>query len=195
MARKIENDDACLKSFEVEIDLNCEETLSDYDDNTDAVCFTNIDADKELKVFHSEAQHSNISDMFECDHHVDVNCCCESFKKKALLNLKKNDKAYSVIPTEMEGNVIAIHDNSPRDNSEKLTRIKPKTRDVSKKSDGESDEHSLPASSKSKREETIETEETTDGEDDTSTVLSQLSITENSEPSQEEPIVNSQLQD
>ena len=171
----------------------------DHDDNTDAMSFTNIDVDKALNGFQSEAQHSNISDMFVCDHYVDLNCCCECFKKKALLNPKKNGKACSVISTEREGNdyVATIHDSCPRDDSEKLTRIKPKTRDVSNHSgkNGESDEqHSLPASSESKREETIETEETTDGEDDTSTVLSQLSITDNSEPSQEEPNVNSQLQ-
>ena len=195
MARNFENDEACLESFGVasgEIDLNCEETLSDYEDNKDGVSFTHIDVDRALKGFHSESKHANISDMFVCDHYVDVNCCCDCFKKKALMNLKDNKKVCSAISTVREG-IATIHDNSPTDDSGKLTRIKPKPRDENRrKNDSESDEqYSLAASSKSKKEET-DTEETTDGEDDTSTVLSQLSITDDSSvPSQEEPIINS----
>ena len=196
MARNFENDEACLESFGVadgEIDLNCEETLSDYEDNIDDVSFTHIDVDRALKGFHSEAKHANISDMFVCDHYIDVNCCCDCFKKKALMNLKDNKKVCSAISTVREG-IATIPDNSPTDDSGKLTRIKPKPRDEEnrRKNDGESDvQYSLSESSESKRAET-DTEETTDGEDDTSTVLSQLSITDDSSvPSQEEPIINS----
>ena len=174
MASKTESyhGQAC-SSFGIEIDLKCEETLSDYEDdkNGTGVC---VDAEN-LKTFESKTRLVNISDHFTCDHCVNVECFGKC-TKKLLLRLEDSDLVHGTFCSSLED--LGSDDDGDVD-SEKLTRIKPKPPAVKNTNDmnGKSD---VKGPLESGQIENVEkdSQETADDDDAASTVLSQLSISD-----------------
>ena len=177
---------------DVEIDLHCVETLSDYEDEDRGSFYA--DSRSAFKDNDVESDGTCITDLFPCDDCPEGAYCDRCVqKRKGLFE-------------EGEENEASVKSESQEDTTVKLTKIKPRETKTSSKDDSEigkiedKDEHKVPElcvddpqQVKVKEGNEGESQATTDGEDDdASTVLSQLSISDDSpEPSQPERILDS----
>ena len=179
---------------DVEIDLHCVETLSDYEDEDHWSFY--VDPRSAFKNNDVETNGTCITNLFHCDDCPEGAYCDRCVqKRKGFLE-------------EGEENQANVKSESQEDTTVKLTKIKPREIKASSKDDNEigkiegKDEHKVPVlcvddpqqvKVQVKEGNEGESQETTDGEeDDGSTVLSQLSISDDSPgPSQPERILDS----